>query len=148
MAGSKSFENRTKTRVGLVFMRENRAKTAEIVRIGELMMAKNKISWSMEYDKENRAHYYFTGSQRQPTLAEIHNFIIDNRLQDKIDDFFGVTYINFTADEWVYPEECLTVEVIGYNGGSHDGDCPVCGHERDMSGSRCPVCDKPWEDAQ
>lgn len=111
-------------------------------------MAKNKISWSMEYDKENRAHYYFTGSQRQPTLAEIHNFIIDNRLQDKIDDFFGVTYINFTADEWVYPEECLTVEVIGYNGGSHDGDCPVCGHERDMTGTRCPVCDKPWEDAQ
>jgi hypothetical protein len=145
MAGSKSFENRTKTRVSLVFMRENRAKTAEIVRIGESMMAKNKISWSMEYDKENRAHYYFTGSQRQPTLAEIHNFIIDNHLQDKIDDFFGVTCINFTADEWVSAEECLTVEVIGYNGGSHDGDCPVCGHERDMTGSRCPVCDKPWE---
>ena len=112
------------------------------------MMAKNKISWSMEYDKENRAHYYFTGSQRQPTLAEIHNFIIDNRLQDKIDDFFGVTCINFTADEWVSAEECLTVEIMGYNGGSHDGDCPVCGHERDMTGSRCPVCDKPWEDAQ
>ena len=109
-------------------------------------MAKNKITWAMEYDKENRAHYYFTGSQRQPTLVEIHNFIVDNHLQGWVDDTFGVTYINFSADEWVPPEAYLTVEFVGYNGGIHDGSCPVCGHERDMSGSRCPVCDKLWEE--
>ena len=106
-------------------------------------MARNKITFEKEWE-DNRWIYSFTGSQRQPTLNEISNFIVENRLYDEIDDYFGIAAVKIKEEEYVPPEDALTVTLYGYDGGQNDGSCPVCGHERDMSGDRCPVCEKPW----
>ena len=108
-------------------------------------MARNKITFGKEYTDYGRWKYTFTGSQRQPTLAEINNFIVEKHLGDEIDDYFGVAIGHLKPEEWVPPEDCLTIEIWGYDGGKGDGSCPVCNHERDFSGDRCPVCDKPWD---
>jgi hypothetical protein len=115
-------------------------------------MARNKITFEKDYDEACRAIYRFSGTQRQPTLDEIEEFIVDNNLQYEIDDYFMVCAIKGSAAEsgyqgWNDNEKNKVVEFWGYNGGSGDGCCPICGHERDMSGSRCPVCDKPWEES-
>lgn len=108
-------------------------------------MARNKITFTKEWTDDSRWEYIFTGSQRQPTLVEARNFIIENHLQDEIEDYFGVVHMNLDSEEWIPPEENLSLVLRGYNGGSGDGCCPICGHERDMSGSKCPVCLRPWE---
>ncbi|MBQ7516393.1 MAG: hypothetical protein IJS96_08935 [Schwartzia sp.] len=108
-------------------------------------MARNKITFEIVWGDDQRAHYFFTGSQRQPTLVEINNFICENRLEDDLPDYFGVTHIALKDQEWVPPEEVKTVEFLGYDGGTGDGSCPVCGHERDMSKDVCPVCLRGWE---
>lgn len=112
-------------------------------------MARNKITFTQDYDDTNRNVYYFTGSQRQPTINEIFDFIEDNHLKDEIEDYFLVLAINPKADNnsGIFDEEeSKTVEFWGYNGGGGEfgSSCPICGHERDMGGDKCPVCDKPW----
>lgn len=107
-------------------------------------MARNKITFEYEHGDDHRNTYYFTGSIRQPTLVEIMNFIMDNHLQDEIDDYFGVAPVNMKNQEYRPPEENLTVILYGYDGGNGDGSCPICGHERDMTGEFCPVCEKRW----
>lgn len=114
-------------------------------------MAKNKITFKKEYGEDSRYSYYFTGSQRQPTINEILDFIKDNRLEDEIDDCFLVFAINPKADRnsgaSFDDEEDKTVEFWGYDGGQgkYGSGCPICGHERDLSGDKCPICFKPWE---
>ncbi len=113
-------------------------------------MAKNKITFEKEYGEDSRYSYYFTGSQRQPTINEILDFIEDNHLKDEIDDYFLVLVINPKADGdcGLFDEdENKTVEFWGYDGGQgkYNNGCPICGHERDMGGDVCPVCLKPWE---
>jgi len=116
-------------------------------------MARNKITFKKEWE-DNRWIYSFTGSQRQPTLNEIHEFIVDNRLQDEIDDAFMVCAIKGRVAEaddgfqFGEVEEDKTVDFWGYEGGggTYDSSCPICGHERDMSGKECPVCMRPWEE--
>ena len=107
-------------------------------------MARNKITFEKEWI-DGRTVYHFTGSQRQPTLVEVMNFIVENRLSDKMDDYFGVAHIKLKPEEWIPPEEYRTLTFLGYDGGTGDGSCPVCGHERDMSGDVCPVCLRGWE---
>lgn len=113
-------------------------------------MARNKITFEKEYDEiSKRNSYFFTGSQRQPTINEILDFVKDTRLEDEIDDYFLVVAINPRADRdsgFLDDSEDKTVEFWGYNGGSgeFDSSCPICGHERDMGGDKCPICDKPW----
>ncbi len=108
-------------------------------------MAKNKITFKKEFGDDLRVHYYFTGSQRQPTLVEVNNFIRENRLEDDMPDYFGVAHIQLKPEDWIPPEENRTLTLSGYDGGTGDGSCPICGHERDMSGDVCPVCLRGWE---
>lgn len=113
------------------------------------MVARNKITLEVDYDDSGRAVYRFTGSQRQPTLNEIEEWIADNR-PDEIKDYFAVCAIKCQDIDGGYqgfnePEVNKTVEFWGYDGGSGDGgSCPICGHERDVAGSVCPVCCRPW----
>ncbi len=113
-------------------------------------MARNKITFEREWDDVGRATYRFTGSQRQPTMNEIEAWLEDNRPSEIEDEFmvfamkcqdFGGGYQGFGE-----PEENKTVEFWGYNGGMNDGTCPICGHERDLGGKKCPVCFRPWEE--
>ncbi len=113
-------------------------------------MARNKITFEKEYGDDRRWTYRFIGSQRQPTLDEIEEFIVDKNLNEEIEDEFMVCAIKGRAADDGYQGflddgKNTIVEFWGYNGGRGDGTCPICGHERDMTGSRCPVCDKPWE---
>ena len=109
-------------------------------------MARNKILFEKEYMDDNRWEYRFSGSQRQPTLHEIHDYIVENRLQSEIDDYFMVCAVKGNAAErddgfqFADEEENKTVILWGY-----DGSCPICGKERDLSGNKCPVCERPWE---
>ena len=113
-------------------------------------MARNKITFEREWDDVGRATYKFTGSQRQPTLSEIEEFI-ENERPSEIEDEFMVCAVKGRSEGgaqcWDLGgyEPSKTIEFWGYNGGSGDGTCPICGHERDMSGSKCPVCLRPWE---
>ena len=113
-------------------------------------MAKNKITFEREFDDEGRATYRFTGSQRQPTMNEIEEWL-ENNNPSEIEDYFMVFAIKCKDLSGGYqgfgePEENKTVAFWGYNGGSGEGRCPICGKERDLSGECCPVCNKPWED--
>ena len=114
-------------------------------------MARNKITFEKEYGEDSRYSYYFTGSQRQPTINEILNFIKDNCLEDEIDDYFLILVINPKADMdggGLFNEgENKTVEFWGYDGGQgkYNSGCPICGKERDLGGENCPVCNKPWD---
>ena len=112
-------------------------------------MAKNKITFERDFDDVGRATYRFTGSQRQPTMNEIEEWLESNN-PSEIEDYFmvyamkckdlGGNYQGFGE-----PEKNKTVEFWGYYGGANDGSCPICGKERDLSGKFCPVCDRPWE---
>ena len=113
-------------------------------------MARNKITFEREWDDVGRATYRFTGSQRQPTMNEIEEWLEDNAPREIEDEFMvyamkcrslGGGYQGFGE-----PEENKTMIFWGYNGGRNDGSCPICGKERDLSGSKCPVCFKPWEE--
>lgn len=111
-------------------------------------MAKNKIIFEHEIDDVGRALYRFTGSQRQPTINEIIEFL-ENKSPQEIEDCFMVLAIKCkdlgdSYQGFGEPEETKTVEFWGYDGGVGSGNCPICGHERDLSGDRCPVCLKPW----
>lgn len=110
-------------------------------------MARNAITFTREYDEDTRhMTYRFTGSQRQPTLIEVSNYIFEHRLGDEIDDPFGVAHLPLHPDEYAPPDECNTLVLVGYNGGRGDGSCPICGHEHDMGGDKCPICHKRWDE--
>ncbi len=106
-------------------------------------MPQNKITFRKDWD--GRWEYYFIGSLRQPTLVEARNYIVEKRLQDDVDDYFGIAHISLKCENWAPPEENKTLVLYGYDGGSGDGTCPVCGHERDMGSEVCPVCLRPWD---
>ena len=109
-------------------------------------MARNKITFERDFDDVGRAIYTFTGSQRQPTLVEIEEYI-ENEQPSEIEDEFMVYAIKGHSEYqgWGLGEPNKTVEFWGYSGGRGDSSCPICGHERDYSGDKCPVCFKPWE---
>ncbi|MBR3459142.1 MAG: hypothetical protein IKH16_13475 [Selenomonadaceae bacterium] len=112
-------------------------------------MARNKITFEKEYGDDYRWTYRFIGSQRQPTPDEIEDFIEENNLQREIEDDFMVCAIKGKVAGGGYQgfleeEKNTVVELWGYNGGSGDGSCPICGHERDMGLDVCPICLRKW----
>lgn len=112
-------------------------------------MAKNKITFRVDRRSDERNEYTFVGSVREPTLTEIQTFIVENRLQEEIDDYFMVCAIKGSvADEDNPPffddEPNKAVKFWGYSGGKGEGSCPICGHERDFSGEECPTCFRRW----
>lgn len=115
-------------------------------------MARNKITFEREFDDVGRATYRFTGSLRQPTPNEVEEFLEDNWRRLEIDDDFMVFAIQAKREDCGYqggfgePQRNKTLECWGYDGGRNDGSCPICGKERDLSKSRCPVCLKPWDE--
>ena len=111
-------------------------------------MARNKITFEREYDDAGRATYRFTGSQRQPTINEIQEWL-EVHNPSEINDYFMVCAVKCKEVADGYQgygelEECKTVEFWGYDGGSGDGSCPICGHERDMGLDVCPICLRKW----
>ena len=113
-------------------------------------MAKNKITFEHEWDGSGRKVYRFTGSQRQPNLNEVLEFL-RNEAPSGIEDeimVYGLAYQSvidgYQGFDLVEPEESKTLEFWGYTGGLNGDSCPICGHERDMNGDKCPVCFKPW----
>ena len=111
-------------------------------------MAKNKITFERDFDDVGRAIYKFTGSQRQPTMNEIEEWLEENDPAE-IEDYFMVCAMKCKNLDSGYQgfgetEENKTVEFWGYNGGKNGGSCPICGKERDLSKNYCPVCLKPW----
>ena len=60
-------------------------------------MARNKIIFEKEYGDDRRWTYRFIGSQRQPTLDEIEEFIVDKNLNEEIEDEFMVCAIKGRA---------------------------------------------------
>jgi len=115
-------------------------------------MAKNKITYARDYDeRSHRDVFIFTGSQRQPTLAEVLEYIEEKRLyNDHNWPSFLVTAITVHEDSFMnvgfMDDDGKLKELVlwSYEGGTGDGSCPICGHEHDLSGDKCPVCKKPW----
>ena len=107
-------------------------------------MARNKITYEAEIGSE---HYgctvhYFHGSQRQPTIVEANNYINEHRIE-----IYGIMVYargSMFGEEWAPPEENTTLRLFEYNPANGDS-CPICDHERDLGGERCPVCMRPWE---
>lgn len=95
-------------------------------------MAANKISYEWN---ERGDGYIFTGSQRQPTLVEIHNFLLENHISLE-----GVYVVCARlGGSWWAPEECTSVELLEFN-----ETCPVCGKPFKMDADICPICHKEW----
>lgn len=109
-------------------------------------MARNKITFETEY-RNGRMLYHFTGNKRQPTIVEAYDFLVENRLFNEINDSFGVACIDLYEKDWLPPEEACTLTFEGYDGGTGgSGSCPICGHERDLSGDYCPICKRKWQE--
>ena len=107
-------------------------------------MARNKITYKREYSERFGCKvHYFTGSHRQPTIVEANNYINEHRIE-----IYGIVVFAQGAmfgEEYVPPEEGLVLRLFEYD--AENGDhCPICGHEHDLGGERCPVCNKRWEE--
>lgn len=106
-------------------------------------MAKNKITYKREYSERFGCKvHYFTGSQRQPTIVEANNYINEHHIE-----IYGIVVFaqgSMFGEEWVPPEEGVVLRLFEYEE-SNEERCPICGHEHDLGGSKCPVCMRPWE---
>ena len=98
------------------------------------MAGPNKITheWNVHGDG-----LIFRGSQRQPTLVEIHNYAVEQQLNME-----GVYVVAARlGGEWWPPEDHLSIELIEYG-----ENCPVCGKAFRMDTDYCPICHKRWND--
>lgn len=96
-------------------------------------MAINKITHSWN---EDCTGLIFTGSLRQPTPIEIHNYCLDKRLP-----FSGVYVIAARlGDDWIPPENAKSLELIEFG-----EKCPVCGKAFAFDTDICPICHKRWD---
>lgn len=105
-------------------------------------MAKNKIAY--EWDRSARLGlvHRFIGSQRQPTIIEANNYLNEHHIE-----IYGVLVFaqgSGFGEEWIPPEESTVLQLIEFDEANGDS-CPICGHEQDLGGSKCPVCMRPWE---
>lgn len=94
----------------------------------------NKISY--EWNNQGNG-FIFTGSQRQPTMIEIHNFLLTNHI------FLEGVYVACVrlGGDWLPPEECTSVELIEFA-----EQCPVCGKSFELDTDICPICHKKWNE--
>lgn len=100
-------------------------------------MAKNKITH--EWNEDGTA-IIFTGSQRQPTLVEIHNYATDAIRKGTLPVLEGlyVTTCKFGGD-WTPPEDARSVMLVEFG-----EDCPICGKPFVLDTDFCPICHKKW----
>lgn len=105
-------------------------------------MAKNKITYERDRSERLGNVHYFTGSLRQPTIIEANNYINEHNIE-----IYGmVVYAqgSFFGEYWLPPESNKTLALFEYEVANGD-PCPICGNEKDLGGSKCPVCMRPWE---
>lgn len=100
-------------------------------------MSSNEITYTADSIGDS-IRYIFTGSQRQPTLLEVNNYCVRNRLEIG----FCVVLVR-DPEEWVPPEDAKSVELLNIN--CNEDKCPICGRERDLWKDNCPTCGTPWE---
>ena len=96
-------------------------------------MAVNKIthSWNEDY-----TGLIFTGSQRQPTPVEVHNYCVAQHISLE-----GV-YVSAVrlGGEWTPPEDAKSLEIFEFG-----ENCPVCGKAFVLDTDICPICHKRWD---
>lgn len=102
-------------------------------------MAKNKITH--EWNEDGNA-IIFTGSQRQPTLVEIHNYATDAIRKGTLPVLEGlyVTTCKFGGN-WTPPEYARSVMLVEFG-----EDCPICGKPFVLDTDFCPICHKKWNE--
>ena len=107
-------------------------------------MARFKITYKMEWSERNKhiLLHKFTGNTRQPTIVEANNYIRDHSRYEF--NTIAVWAAGGFGEYWLDPEEEKTLVLCEYD--DYDHHCPICGHERDMGGSKCPICFRPWEE--
>ena len=105
-------------------------------------MARNKITYDRDRDERLGLVHRFTGSVRQPTIIEANNYLNENNIE-----IFGiVVYAQGSGfgEYWLPPENSKTLELFEYEVANGD-PCPICGNEKDLGGSKCPICMRPWD---
>ena len=105
-------------------------------------MAKNKITYEWDRNERLGLVHRFTGSLRQPTIIEANNYLNENHIE-----IYGVLVFaqgSGFGEEWIPPEESKVLQLVEYDVANGDS-CPICGNEKDLGGSKCPVCMRPWE---
>lgn len=97
------------------------------------MGSRNKITheWT-----EDGSALVFTGTIRQPTLVEVHNYM--QEMHSPIEGVFAVCAR--LGDEWWPPE--VNRSVVLYPFEEH---CPVCGHVYNFDSEDCPLCHRRWD---
>ena len=106
-------------------------------------MAKNKITYEWDRNERLGLVHYFTGSLRQPTIIEANNYINEHHIE-----IYGVVVYaqgSGFGEYWLPPESNKTLALFEYDEANGD-PCPICGNEKDLGGSKCPVCMRPWEE--
>ncbi len=105
-------------------------------------MAKNKITYEHERNERLGIVHRFIGSQHQPTIIEANNYINENHIE-----IYGLmvwAHGSGFGEYWEPPEDNKVLQFFEYD--PADGDeCPICGREQDLGGTKCPVCMRPWE---
>ena len=105
-------------------------------------MAKNKITYDRDRNARLGLVHRFTGSLRQPTIIEANNYLNENNIE-----IYGILVFaqgNGFGEYWNPPEDSTTLELFEYEVANGD-PCPICGNEKDLGGSKCPICLRPWE---
>ena len=105
-------------------------------------MARNKITYDRDRDERLGLVHRFTGSVRQPTIIEANNYLNENHIE-----IYGiVVYAQGSGfgEYWLPPEDSKTLELFEYEVANGD-PCPICGNEKDLGGSKCPICMRPWD---
>ena len=108
-------------------------------------MARFKIKSYTREQSERDPHiilHKFEGNIRQPTIVEANNYLVDAYPHYSINGIPVWAHGDY-GEYWLDPDEWKTLVLYEYDDfGMH---CPICGHERDMCGSKGPVCLRPGE---
>ena len=105
-------------------------------------MARNKITYDWDRDERLGLVHRFTGSVRQPTIIEANNYLNENNIE-----IFGIVVYAQGSGFGEYslpPENSKTLELFEYEV-ANGAPCPICGNEKDLGGSKCPICMRPWD---
>jgi len=105
-------------------------------------MAKNKITYGRFRSERLGIVHCFAGSVRQPTIIEANNYLNENNIE-----IYGILVFaqgSGFGEYWLPPEVSKTLKLFEYEAANGD-PCPICGNEKDLGGTKCPVCMRPWE---
>ena len=105
-------------------------------------MQKQKLTHEIEWEPITGAYRILkiTGSHRQPTIAEAHEYIYENNLPEEI--WVAAFYHSGDWGEWT---EEKTLELREYTA-LKEGFCPICHQALDLyhDKNKCPLCGKEW----